>query len=311
MPRKQRLKFDLDLTVVSSKPYLLSQGHASVLWGLLKVFWSQVELPPVAILTIPRLSWLSAFARSNGPRERLSRRGMLDSHPLRICVRRELRGGLKNDKMGVAVLDLGEFAGRLEAHRRYLLQPETANTRQGNSILEVTVSMRLVDGPPVFKARPNLDELEAHDSLLDNGLSLTQALGKPGRREAEGFMSLLVVWLPCVGKLCMYVGGHGALTLGIECNMAAADELEASPHATMTSRGAISNSSNDSAARTSQLIDEIMTQSLQQTEGSDTIRRRPSIYVDEEDAEGSVGHASLREGQGKPGKQRRHPDKRS
>ena len=88
----------------------------------------------------------------------LGESGVVDSSILKIAVRREQQGSASHVKVvsrwplyitahvqvtccipqaGVASVDLSEFAGRQGVQRRYLLEPETKDSRQDNSVLKV------------------------------------------------------------------------------------------------------------------------------------------------------------------------------
>eukprot|EP01147_Barroeca_monosierra_P005380 gene5380-7130_t len=69
-----------------------------------------------------------------------------------VSVRREHAGGRKHIKVGNALINLAEYAGRSKVERRYLLQSARKASRQDNSVLKVVVSTDLIQGSPVFKA---------------------------------------------------------------------------------------------------------------------------------------------------------------
>ncbi len=89
----------------------------------------------------------------------------------------EVNGGKSYAKIGHVALNLAQYAGRGKTERRFLLQAEKKSSRQDNSLIlvsavravlvlcscsvylnpllpntQVAVSMRLIEGDPVYKA---------------------------------------------------------------------------------------------------------------------------------------------------------------
>uniref|UniRef100_A0A087XJH0 Estrogen-induced osteoclastogenesis regulator 1b n=1 Tax=Poecilia formosa TaxID=48698 RepID=A0A087XJH0_POEFO len=82
--------------------------------------------------------------------------GVLDPCICRVSVRKELKGGKAYSKLGFADLNISEFAGSGSTVRCCILEGyDTKNTRQDNSILEVTIGMTLLSGDPCFKTPPS------------------------------------------------------------------------------------------------------------------------------------------------------------
>ncbi|XP_069775538.1 early estrogen-induced gene 1 protein-like [Narcine bancroftii] len=78
--------------------------------------------------------------------------GVLNPSVCRMSVRKEMKGGKSFVKLGFVDLNLAEFAGAGFTARCCLLEGyDTKNTRQDNSILQVSISMQLVSGDPCFK----------------------------------------------------------------------------------------------------------------------------------------------------------------
>jgi hypothetical protein len=85
---------------------------------------------------------------------------VMDSCPVRISIRQDTRSCSGFDRIGVAVIDLSEYAGNWKKTRRYLLQSSSFN-----STLKVTVQTRQLSGDPLFKTRPTTDSVEAPSAL--------------------------------------------------------------------------------------------------------------------------------------------------
>ncbi|XP_060706348.1 early estrogen-induced gene 1 protein-like [Hemiscyllium ocellatum] len=78
--------------------------------------------------------------------------GVLDPCICRVSVRKELKGGKAFTKLGFVDLNLAEFAGSGVTARCYILEGyDTKNTRQDNSILKISISLKLLLGDPCFK----------------------------------------------------------------------------------------------------------------------------------------------------------------
>jgi hypothetical protein len=97
---------------------------------------------------------------------------ILEPCDVRVSVRKEAKGGKSCVKLGYVDVNLSEYAGAGECQRRYLLQSYNDNKRRpDNSILKVTVSLKVISGGPVFKAPPmrQLPSLLANDEK-DEGI---------------------------------------------------------------------------------------------------------------------------------------------
>ncbi|XP_031574485.1 protein FAM102B-like isoform X2 [Actinia tenebrosa] len=78
--------------------------------------------------------------------------GVLDVCRCRVSVRKEAKGGKSYVKLGFVDINLAEFAGPGAMKRRYILEGyDDKTSRQDNSILEVSISMQLILGDPLFK----------------------------------------------------------------------------------------------------------------------------------------------------------------
>ena len=99
--------------------------------------------------------------------------GMVASKTISICVKREVDGGRRIVKSGEVVVNLAEFAGRSDVERRYLLQ--SSSSKKDNSMLKITVSARLMEGPTIFKAPTASDfaapRLDSDDRLESDSMS--------------------------------------------------------------------------------------------------------------------------------------------
>ncbi|XP_052790840.1 protein FAM102A-like isoform X2 [Mya arenaria] len=78
--------------------------------------------------------------------------GILDPCVCRASVRLELKGGKTYQKLGFADINLAEYAGSSSQQRKFLLEGYDSKHRQDNSTLQVTLSVSLKSGDPVFKA---------------------------------------------------------------------------------------------------------------------------------------------------------------
>ncbi|XP_012945110.1 protein FAM102A, partial [Aplysia californica] len=77
--------------------------------------------------------------------------GVLDPCFVRISVRKEVKGGKSQQKLGFVDLNLALFAGGGQVSRRYLLEGYDTKHRLDNSNVKVSVELALVSGDPVFK----------------------------------------------------------------------------------------------------------------------------------------------------------------
>lgn len=77
--------------------------------------------------------------------------GVLDPRTLRISVRKEIKGGRSYQKLGFIDLDLATLAGSGLTSRRCLLEGYDARHRQDNSMLCVSIKMKMLIGDILFK----------------------------------------------------------------------------------------------------------------------------------------------------------------
>ncbi|KAK3796992.1 hypothetical protein RRG08_055049 [Elysia crispata] len=81
--------------------------------------------------------------------------GVLDPCFVRISVRKELKGGRSQQKLGYVDLNLAQFAGGGRQSKRYLLEAYDTKNRQDNSNIKIGVELSLISGDPVFKVPSN------------------------------------------------------------------------------------------------------------------------------------------------------------
>eukprot|EP00050_Salpingoeca_kvevrii_P013215 m.27386 g.27386 ORF g.27386 m.27386 type:complete len:249 (-) comp4753_c0_seq1:312-1058(-) len=146
---KKKLKFqvDFELTVLNSVPY--ANG---IVFAKLKLpggdFSAKSDRRPIENNTV---AWKQSF--SFVAKMTASAAGVLNPCALHISVRKESQGGKSYVKLGVADINLAEFAGAGRCERRYLLQ-----ATQSNCILQVAALLSLIAGDPCFKAPTRTDE---------------------------------------------------------------------------------------------------------------------------------------------------------
>ncbi|XP_024124245.1 protein FAM102A isoform X2 [Oryzias melastigma] len=123
--------------------------------------------------------------------------GVLDPCICRVSVRKELKGGKSFSKLGFADLNISEFAGSgSNTVRCCILEGyDTKNSRQDNSILKVTIGMKLLSGDPCFKTPPctaksiSIYNEDPNLQLDCKGGSSSTSAQPPGGR-SEGFWAL-------------------------------------------------------------------------------------------------------------------------
>ncbi|GFO45559.1 protein fam102a-like [Plakobranchus ocellatus] len=81
--------------------------------------------------------------------------GVLDPCFVRISVRKELKGGRSQQKIGYVDLNLAQCAGGGRQYKRYLLEGYDTKHRQDNSNIKIGVELSLISGDPVFKVPSN------------------------------------------------------------------------------------------------------------------------------------------------------------
>eukprot|EP00730_Choanoeca_flexa_P005987 TRINITY_DN12064_c2_g3_i2.p1 TRINITY_DN12064_c2_g3~~TRINITY_DN12064_c2_g3_i2.p1 ORF type:complete len:241 (+),score=46.90 TRINITY_DN12064_c2_g3_i2:454-1176(+) len=167
MPSKQKLKFKLELVVeqLLSVPY-----KTGVLFCKIKRKEGTLTTNRIRISN-HAVSWNQRFEFP--VKMFLSDSGVVQQQHLKVAVRREQQGSASPAKAGMALIDLSEYAGRSNVSRRYLLDPETKDSRQDNSVLKVIISLSLLEGPTLFKARSYRE-----DYPEDDDGDLTQALDR-------------------------------------------------------------------------------------------------------------------------------------
>eukprot|EP00045_Choanoeca_perplexa_P001169 m.18241 g.18241 ORF g.18241 m.18241 type:complete len:254 (+) comp10777_c0_seq1:86-847(+) len=180
MPSKHKLKFRLELRVeqLLSVPY-----KTGVLFCKIKRKEGTLRTDRVHVAN-HAVQWGKTVTFP--VKMQLGESGVVESSILKIAVRREQQGSASPLKAGVANVDLSEFAGRQGVQRRYLLDPETKDSRQDNSVLTIVVSMTLISGPPVFKARPYTEAFPQDDEI--DGVDLSQALDRLKIRDSQASM---------------------------------------------------------------------------------------------------------------------------
>lgn len=102
--------------------------------------------------------------------------GILDPCTLRLSVRKETKGGKSFVKLGYYDLNLASFAGVGLTMCRCLLEGyDSRHHRQDNSMLLVTVDIKLLSGDPCFKTPKATCLTQKHgstDILLDSDIDL-------------------------------------------------------------------------------------------------------------------------------------------
>lgn len=88
--------------------------------------------------------------------------GLLDSCNLRISVRKELKGGKSQQKLGYLDIDLATFAGGSKVQSRRILQAYDQRHRVDNSKFAFSLELSLVSGDPVFKV-PSMHPVSSQD----------------------------------------------------------------------------------------------------------------------------------------------------
>lgn len=91
--------------------------------------------------------------------------GVLDPCVCRISVRKELRGGRSQQKLGFVDLNLAQFAGSGQQTKRYLLEGYDSRHRQDNSTIKIVVELSLISGDPVFKVPSSFSNPQQGESV--------------------------------------------------------------------------------------------------------------------------------------------------
>lgn len=113
--------------------------------------------------------------------------GVLERCWVRLSVRKEVRGGRTDSKVGLVDLNLAEFAGSNHTSRHCLLEGYNDKNRLDNSILKIVVGMQLLSGDPCYKVPTPHDKMlrlptevaaEA-DAIVDSDSSGFGSLPRP------------------------------------------------------------------------------------------------------------------------------------
>ncbi|KAK3796991.1 hypothetical protein RRG08_055049 [Elysia crispata] len=153
MSKKKKFKFQVQLSLeeLASVPFVSGVLFAKV---RLNDGGSFTDISPRVEIYNNQVKWHSNFEFPCKMTASMAN-GVLDPCFVRISVRKELKGGRSQQKLGYVDLNLAQFAGGGRQSKRYLLEAYDTKNRQDNSNIKIGVELSLISGDPVFKVPSN------------------------------------------------------------------------------------------------------------------------------------------------------------
>ncbi|RUS87105.1 hypothetical protein EGW08_005105 [Elysia chlorotica] len=153
MSKKKKFKFQVQLSLeeLASVPFVSGVLFAKV---RLNDGGNFTDISPRVEIYNNQVKWHSNFEFPCKMTASMAN-GVLDPCFVRISVRKELKGGRSQQKLGYVDLNLAQFAGGGRQSKRYLLEAYDTKNRQDNSNIKIGVELSLISGDPVFKVPSN------------------------------------------------------------------------------------------------------------------------------------------------------------
>ncbi|GFS09159.1 protein FAM102A-like [Elysia marginata] len=162
MSKKKKFKFQVQLSLeeLAAVPYVSGVLFAKV---RLNDGGSFTDISPRVEIYNNQVKWHSNFEFPCKMTASMAN-GVLDPCFVRISVRKELKGGRSQQKLGYVDLNLAQFAGGGRQSKRYLLEAYDTKNRQDNSNIKIGVELSLISGDPVFKVPSNHSVAHNHSA---------------------------------------------------------------------------------------------------------------------------------------------------
>ncbi|KAJ3022072.1 hypothetical protein HKX48_007112 [Thoreauomyces humboldtii] len=178
VPKSRKVKFEATLTLhdMSNLPYV--SGLYFVKWKL-KNGGSFEGTTAKAVVKDHTVTWETQIHVE--PTIVIGKDGVLQSSELVLSVKQTVNAGKSTEDVGMVSVNLAECAGQRSTSRRYLLQDSRVN-----SIMRVTIGMRLIKGDSTFTA----PEVTARD-LSTEGLRNVFSEHGADSNSLEAFSSLI------------------------------------------------------------------------------------------------------------------------
>ncbi|KND04707.1 uncharacterized protein SPPG_00416 [Spizellomyces punctatus DAOM BR117] len=143
VPKSRKVKFEATCHVhdLTNLPYV--SGLYFVKWKL-KNGGSYEGLTHKVVVKEHVASWDCTFRLE--PTMIIGKDGVLLPCELILYIRQSVNAGKSTEDIGMVSINLAEYAASRSTSRRYLLQESRVN-----SIIKVTIEMKLVKGDPVYK----------------------------------------------------------------------------------------------------------------------------------------------------------------